>query len=131
MHSYIADSKIKENERKPSGKLIDMDGEEFYHLKDYDRMPPFLMSIVSDSDHWMYISSTGGLTAGRKNPDLAIFPYYTDDKIHEAHHTTGGKTLIRMHDGEKTHVWEPFSLNYEHLYTISRDLYKHVTGNTL
>jgi len=26
------------------------------------------MSIVSDSDHWLYISSTGGLAAGRINP---------------------------------------------------------------
>lgn len=131
MHSYIATSKIKENERKPFGRLIIIDGEEFYHLKDYDSMPSFLMTIVSDSDHWMYISSAGGLTAGRKNPDLAIFPYYTDDKIHESYHTTGGITIVRMNDGEKTHVWEPFSRKYEHLYNTTRDLYKHVTGNTL
>ncbi len=131
MISYISDSQVKENERRPGGRLIEIDGEEFYHLENYDKMPPFLMSIVSDSDHWMYISSTGGLTAGRKNPDLAIFPYYTDDKIHESYSNTGGITIVKMYDGEKAHIWEPFSRNYEHLYNISRDLYKHVTGNSL
>ena len=131
MIAYISDSRVKENERKPGGRLTEIEGEEFYHLENYDKMPPFLMSIVSDSDHWMYISSTGGLTAGRKNPDLAIFPYYTDDKIHESYHTTGGITIIRVQNGEKIRVWEPFSGNYEHLYNISRDLYKHVTGNSL
>ena len=29
-------------------------------------MAPFLMSLVSDSDHWMFISSNGALTAGRQ-----------------------------------------------------------------
>ncbi|MFW5820360.1 MAG: hypothetical protein ACOCWA_03660 [Bacteroidota bacterium] len=131
MISFIANSQIQENKRKPEGRLIEFEGEEFYHLKNYDKMPPFLMSIVSDSDHWMYISSTGGLTAGRKNPDLALFPYYTDDKIHESYHTTGSITVVRMNDGKKISIWEPFSRNYEHLYNISRDLYKHVTGNSL
>ena len=57
-------------------------------------MRPFFMSIVSHSDHWMFISSTGGLTAGRKNSDFALFPYYTDDKITESAETTGSKTVI-------------------------------------
>ena len=42
----------------------------------------------------MFISSTGGLTAGRKNSDFALFPYYTDDKITESAETTGSKTVI-------------------------------------
>ena len=36
-------------------------------------MRPFFMSIVSNSDHWMFISSTGGLSAGRKNSNYALF----------------------------------------------------------
>ena len=30
-------------------------------------MRPFFMTLVSGSDHWMFISSTGALTAGRGN----------------------------------------------------------------
>ena len=57
-------------------------------------MRPFFMRIVSNSNHWMFISSNGGLTAGRRNPDKALFPYYNDDVIHSSHHTTGSKTII-------------------------------------
>ncbi len=129
--SFISDEPLKLTDKKPSGKIVSIGGEEFYKLENYDRMPPFLMSIVSDSDHWMYISSTGGLTAGRKNPDLAIFPYYSDDKIHESHHTTGGKTILRITGNNKNLVWEPFSSQYEYIYKCSRNLYKHITGNQL
>ena len=38
------------------------------------------MSVVSHSDHWLFISSTGALSAGRKN-DMRCFPI-TDDKIY-------------------------------------------------
>ncbi|MEJ2279477.1 MAG: hypothetical protein P8Y70_17300 [Candidatus Lokiarchaeota archaeon] len=44
-------------------------------------MPPFFMSIVSSSNHWLFISSTGGLSAGRVSAEQALFPYYTDDKL--------------------------------------------------
>mgnify|MGYP000358422793 CR=1 FL=1 len=31
------------------------------------------------------------LTAGRRHPDCALFPYYTDDRLHDGWDTTGGK----------------------------------------
>ena len=52
------------------------------------------MSIVSSTDLWIFISSTGGLTAGRKNPDMALFPYDTDDKISDNAEFTGSKTIL-------------------------------------
>ncbi len=54
-------------------------GEEMVMIKNVDRIDPFLMSIVSSDDHWMYVSSTGCLTAGRKHAENALFPYVTDD----------------------------------------------------
>jgi hypothetical protein len=54
-------------------------------------MPPFFMSLVSGADHWLFISSTGGLTAGRTNADSALFPYETEDKITAHHELTGGQ----------------------------------------
>ena len=44
-----------------------IDNEKFFKISNSDNMRPFFMSIVSDSDHWMFISSNGGLTAGRRN----------------------------------------------------------------
>ena len=94
-------------------------------------MPPFFMSIVSPSDHWMFISSNGGLTAGRKNPDNALFPYYTDDRIHDSKDQTGSKTILFLVQGNKKYLWEPFSTCYEGIYRIQRNIYKNVFGNKL
>ena len=63
---------------------LTIDNENYYQISNNDAMRPFFMSIVSDSNHWMFISSNGGLTAGRKNSEYALFPYYTDDKITES-----------------------------------------------
>ena len=73
---------------------ITIDNEMFYMISNSDAMPPFFMSIVSDSNHWMFISSNGGLSAGRKDSDNAIFPYYTDDKITESYDITGSKSIF-------------------------------------
>ncbi len=113
------------------GELIDIAGERFYRLVGYDAMPPFLMSIASDSDHWMFVSSTGALTAGRRDPDHALFPYYTDDRIHDSQDQTGGKTILRVDGGTHTSLWEPFSLRYPGIWRITRSLSKSVYGNKL
>ena len=67
------------------GQFITVCGERFYEITNYDEMQPFFIALASDTDLWMYLSSTGGLTAGRRSPDEALFPYYTDDKITESH----------------------------------------------
>ncbi len=54
------------------GSFVDVRGERFYCLAHYDAIPPFFMSIVSDSDHWLFISSNGGLTAGRGDAPRAF-----------------------------------------------------------
>ncbi|MEM6397358.1 MAG: hypothetical protein AAF741_13505 [Bacteroidota bacterium] len=104
-------------------------GRRFYKISDVDKMRPFFMSIVSDSNHWLFISSTGGLTAGRKNAQFALFPYYTDDKIQESVETTGSKTIIRATTGGQTHVWEPFSIRSRDRFSLTRNLYKSAYGN--
>ena len=88
---YIGQKKANFTIKKVKGKEIIVNGESFYKISNSDFMRPFFMSIVSNSDHWMFISSNGSLTAGRKNSNNAIFPYYTDDKITETVETTGSK----------------------------------------
>lgn len=112
-----------------SGEQVSFEGEDFYRIAHYDQLRPFLMSIVSGSDHWMFISSNGALTAGRRNPDLALFPYYTDDKIYDSAEITGGKTILVVQKGGKNSLWEPFSLRYAGIYKIRRNLWKNFTGN--
>jgi hypothetical protein len=94
-------------------------------------MDPFFMSLVSNSDHWLFISSTGGLTAGRRNADSALFPYDTDDKVAAGAAHTGHKAVLLVTKGDRTYLWEPFSGRYAGVYRIKRNLYKNVYGDKL
>jgi len=109
LKACISGIKLKDIEKDVDGVLTEIDGESMYCIKNFDSMDPFFMSIVSSSDLWMFISSSGSLTAGRQNYNNAIFPYYTDDKIHDSAEITGPKTIVRIYEATKIQVWEPFS----------------------
>ena len=106
-------------------------GEEYLKIGHSDELRPFFMSIVSDSNHWMFISSNGGVSAGRKNAQHAIFPYYTDDKITESFDLTGSKTIISVSNGSSKLIWEPFSNRQMGLFETTRNLYKNRYGNKI
>jgi hypothetical protein len=112
-------------------KVVEHENESYFKISNHDAMRPFFMSIVSDSNHWMYISSNGGLSAGRKNPEYALFPYYTDDKITESADITGSKTIFQIKINGDILVWEPFSERNTDSYSISRNLYKSIYGNKM
>lgn len=93
-----------------NGGPIEVDGRTRLRITGYDRLPPFLMSVPSDTDLWMFLSSAGGLTAGRTDADGALFPYVTVDQLHDAHHHTGPVTLLRVRrEGDPEATWEPFA----------------------
>ena len=128
---FIGDRKIVGEDSKITGVFTVIDGETYYKIANYNLMDPFFMSIVSSSDHWMFISSNGGLTAGRKNPDNALFPYYTVDKLQDMAEITGSKTILLVTIEGITYLWEPFSDRYNGIYKIQRNLYKNAYGNKL
>lgn len=110
---------------------IEINGEVFHKISNYDLMRPFFMSIVSDSDHWMFISSNGGLTAGRRNSNAALFPYYTDDQITDTAEVTGSKTIIIAGVNNEQFLWEPFSAAYNGIYAVRRNLYKSIYSDVI
>lgn len=112
-------------------EVVEIDNETFYKISDVDAMRPFFMSIVSDSDHWLFVSSNGGISAGRKNADFALFPYYTDDKITESAEITGSKTIFRVTKNNTTFLWEPFSIRGEGRFAVSRAIYQNKWCNTI
>ena len=83
-----------------------IEGEKMYRISDIDEMDPFLMTIVSDSDLWMFVSSTGGLTAGRQNAENCLFPYETDNRLHHVGGRVGPVTELRVNDGGGSILWE-------------------------
>lgn len=106
-------------------------GQECLIIRNFDSMPPFLMTIVSDANHWLFASSNGGITAGRRNPDHALFPYYTEDKIIDSSTTTGAHTIITGGNPINSWFWEPFSIRSEEHFEIQRNLYKSKWGDVL
>ena len=110
-----------------AGEFVDFDGERYYAIRNVDRMPPFFISLISDDDHWLFVSSTGGLTCGRRAPENALFPYCTDDKIHDACETTGPKTLLLVSGSDRTLLWQPFDTG-PLVYSLERNLFKNVPG---
>ena len=118
-----------EKKSDPQMDYVQIGNENFYKISNSDAMRPFLMSIVSDSNHWMFISSNGALTAGRKGSDNALFPYYTDDKITESYETTGAKSIFLVEEDGRSKVWEPFSDSYTGVFSFSRNIYKNELGN--
>jgi len=112
MHSLIFKDEPKASKHMKSikGEQVTINNEIYYKISNSDKMRPFFMSIVSDSNHWMFISSNGGLTAGRKNAESSLFPYYTDDKITEMAEITGSKSIFQVNYNGQTKVWEPFIL---------------------
>ena len=126
---YVGDLESLFENKKVKGKQLKIGNENFYKISNVDKMRPFFMSIVSNSNHWMFISSTGSLSAGRKNSEFSLFPYYTDDKITESSDTTGSKTIITVKINNKNFLWEPFSNRFKGAYKVSRNIYKNTIGN--
>ena len=128
---FLGNKRVPSNTGKVEGGQVLLDGEAYYRITHSDRLRPFFLSIVSSADHWMFISSNGALTAGRRNPDLALFPYDTDDKIHDAAGITGPKTILMVERGGRSYLWEPFSQSGRGVYSIQRNLFKNFTGNKI
>ena len=119
---------VPDRAARVEGGLVEWRKDTYYRIAAYDTMNPFFISVMSDSDLWMYVSSRGGLTAGRGNADQALFPYETVDKLHVSHGHTGPRTVIRCHGDEEIHIWQPFSDDGRFRYEIGRSIYKHLLG---
>ncbi len=126
---HIGNLVLKTTQKSVQGEIVLLDKDKYYKISNYDSMSPFFMNIVSNSDLWMFISSNGALTAGRRNPDNALFPYYTDDQIYDSSDITGSKTIVIVNKDGKSFLWEPFSSNYQGIYTLKRNIYKNITSN--
>jgi len=128
---YIGKTPFDLSDKSVSGVEVLIGDENFYKIQNVNSMRPFFMSIVSPFNHWLFISSNGSLSAGRKDSNNALFPYYTDDKITEAQEVTGSKTIFHIQKDGISSLWEPFSSKNEGSYNITRNLYKNFTGNKI
>ena len=125
----VGQAQLRTRSVQARGNLLNVVGDRVYCISHYDKMQPFLIALASPSDHWMFLSSTGAVTAGRKSSEHTLFPYVTEDKLHDAASTVGPCTIILVERKEQTLLWEPFTDRYEGLYKITRTLSKNSLGN--
>jgi len=128
---FAGHTKLYPRSGRSTGNLVDLYGETWYRISNFDQLHPFLITLSSVGDHWLFISSTGALTAGRRNADHALFPYMTDDQIHNAAPHSGSFTVVRVERFNSTMLWEPFSSIHAGIYRIERNIYKNSIGNKL
>lgn len=130
----MRDQELPQNSSLPSGahgEFITRDNERYYAIRNVNEMPAFFISIVSNSDHWLFVSSNGGITAGRVSPDTALFPYGPADRIEDSAPHTGVKTILRVRQQSGVKNWEPFNEAQTSNYDLTRNLYKNTLGNKL
>ncbi len=114
-------SRHEKMSQTPANEFVTLNGESYIAIRNVDSLEPFFMSLVSDSDHWLFVGSNGPFSAGRVDPDHAVFPYQTVDKILRHDDTSGSLTIIQIKTEGK---WKPWR-------SKRRNLYKHVTGTSL
>ncbi len=100
---------FRESNDEPVGELTIADCYEWYRITDYDRLDPFLVSVIAPSDQWLFVSSSGAVTSGRRNAGNALFAYETEDRLHRNGGRVGPFTLIRIEGFNE--VWEPFAMH--------------------
>lgn len=118
---------VRPSNARVHGGFTTIDAERYARIAHVDQLDPFLMSIVSDSDCWLFVGSNGPFTAGRRSPDSALFPYQTVDKILRHPTTSGALTALLVTRDGRTSLWEPWQ-DSAATYRIERNLYKRVDG---
>jgi hypothetical protein len=125
-----ATSNLRVAEPRMQGDFVDEGGEHWYRIDGLDDQAPFFTTLASDSDLWAFISTAGSLAAGRRDADGAFFPYETVDKIHRRWEHTGPRTWIRLVDGARAELWQPFAPRIEG-GAGQRSVWKNLSGTRL
>ncbi len=102
-------------------------GRDFAVIEGLEDFDPFFLSLATVTNQWLFCSSNGALSAGRENPEKALFPYLTVDKILGNWNVTGPFSAVEC-DGE---IWHPFWPTTTHRSPVRRRLLKSDLGDEL
>lgn len=124
--------------KEVKGSFVILDDEEFYKIENYDCMEDFFMTLTSSSDVWNFLWAKGGITAGRKNSNFAIFQYGTADKISDYKYSSGSYTAIAVFEESEVKFWQPFSKFYFSDFSgfidnekLHYNIYKNLNGSKI
>ncbi|ONI39082.1 hypothetical protein AN639_10615 [Candidatus Epulonipiscium fishelsonii] len=108
------------------GNFVTINETEYYKITNSQNLSPFFIQVASSSDIWIFLSSSGGITAGRKNSSNNIFPYTTNDRLN-MDYDTGSKTIVKVNNK----IWLPFEQFGTTKYDITRNIYKSCYSNSI
>lgn len=111
----------------PVNQWVVEGGREFVAIDSLEDFEPFFLSLATISNQWLFCSCHGPLSAGRENPEKALFPYLTVDKILDNWNVTGPFTAVSS-EGQ---LWHPFWPTAIHTAPVRRRLLKSVLGEEL
>ena len=123
---------LVDSRERPAARheFVTLDGGRYACIRDVDRLEPFLMNVVGAGDVWLFVGSNSPFTAGRVDPDHAMFPYQTADKMLRHADSSGALSIFRVaRGGSDEVVWEPWRGDAGG--GVSRNLYKHVLGTNV
>ncbi|MFI3201264.1 MAG: hypothetical protein R3Y54_07045 [Eubacteriales bacterium] len=115
-----------QNDYTPQGKFIMRNNQKYYQISHAETLKPFFIQVASPNNMWIFMSSKGGITAGRENAANNLFSYETDDRLH-SNYDTGSRTYIRT----QGKLWQPFAQNGCEQFNISQNIYKSYYGNSV
>ena len=122
-----ADIRSRPHRSEVCGRQATIDGEQYVCITNVDALPPFLMSVVSSGDQWLFVGSNTPFTSGRINPDGGMFPYQTVDKLLRHADSSGAITIFQVRRNKAWTLWEPWNPAVP-AHRLTRNLYKHVLG---
>jgi hypothetical protein len=128
---HLGQSPIAAPPAPVAGRLVDLQGERFYVVENVQELRPFFLSLVSDSDLWLFASSNGAVTAGRRSPATALFPYVTEDKVQDSVGVSGPVTSIVADVRGRLQLWRPLRGDDRLVYRVVRRLYRNVLWSRL
>ncbi len=112
--------------KQSNGSFVTRAGQSYYKISQAECLKPFFIQVASASDIWIFLSSKGGVTAGRQNAEHNLFPYETEDRLH-SNYDTGSRTYIQA----KGEIWQPFAQNAGDKFKITQNIYKAYYGNSV
>ena len=113
--------------RTSTGSLrapLDWEGREYSAIEDHDRLAPFLMAVVSSTTRGCSSRASAFRRPGADRPASSLFPYQTDDRLHDSAGVAGPHTSIRVTRGGATTLWRPLDGRGTETFRLERRLLK-------
>lgn len=124
--------KIKSDEKqKTSSEKIVSEKEKLLKLIDVDQMPDFFMNTINYFLNLYFVVKNNALGTGEKVPEIAITPYFIEDKLMEFSNISYSKTSHRIEKAQETQIPDRYSHFLANKNLFRKDIFKNTFINKI